>query len=486
MSLCMHCFHELKEDATICPQCHQSTQYDVPSHHLQFGTRLHERYLIGHALGEGGFGITYIGWDELLQMRVAIKEYYPNGFSNRNHQISDHVVLTRKGSELDLEAEMQRFLHEAQRLAKFSSESGIVSVRDYFRANGTAYIVMEYLDGITLMELLNKEGKIPANQLFSMLDPVLHALELVHKEGLIHRDISPDNIMVPHNRQPKLLDFGAAREVSGNHSLSVVLKPGYAPAEQYRTKGQQGPWTDIYALCATMYKCLTGITPDASLDRIYEDSLLKPSELGIDITPQQEAAILKGLSVKEGARFQSISQLRTALGLASEEAPIHTIHIQSFPQTDDMPLTVAENSVPIKPVSPSAESDVLQTVYGEASNDVSPADKVPMSEKNTPEPEATPKPDSTPSPEPVPKTKDGKVICPYCGAKHVAGTAKCKYCGTAITGAGNSKVDPVVAEGPVPAPVYKGKPGKKAVCPYCGARQNEDAVNCKYCGTAMK
>ena len=323
----MHCFHKLREEDVLCPHCHNSMEQTVPAHHLKPGTRLLDRYVIGYALGEGGFGITYIGWDETLKMRVAIKEYFPAGFSVRNHNVSDAIELTKRKEGLNFQDERDRFLREAQRLARFSGKPGVVSVYNFFEANNTAYIVMEFLDGVTLMDVLRQKKQISPDSLFRVLDPVMQALELVHGEDLIHRDISPDNIMVLRDNTLKLLDFGAAREVADGHSLSVVLKPGYAPEEQYRTKGQQGPWTDIYALCATMYKCITGITPSVSLDRIAEDDLKTPSQLGIQIDPAREAALMRGLSVRMKDRFQNVRQLRIALGLAKEEETVHTTYL---------------------------------------------------------------------------------------------------------------------------------------------------------------
>lgn len=323
---CYHCMQPA-EGTGECPHCHHGPYEQPPLHHLKPGSRLQGRYLIGKALGEGGFGITYLGRDTTLDMRIAVKEYYPNGFSNRNHQFSNEVTLTQNGGTYDFESEMQRFLNEARMLAKFSDEQGIVGVRDFFRENNTAYIVMEYLDGITMKQYLSR-GTFPAQKLFDLMAPVMASLNRIHAEGMIHRDISPDNIMMLKNGQLKLLDFGAAREVNGDKSLSVVLKPGYAPEEQYRSKGHQGPWTDVYALSATMYKCITGKTPDESLERVYEDNLLPPSKLGVEISPKQEAALMQGLCVRAKERTQSVAELMQGLQPQDREDPIHNVHIQ--------------------------------------------------------------------------------------------------------------------------------------------------------------
>ncbi|MDP4268396.1 MAG: DUF5050 domain-containing protein, partial [Bacteroidota bacterium] len=199
-----------------------------------------------------------------------------------------------------------------KRLAKFYSLPGIVSIKDFFQENGTAYLVMEYVEGETLKQHLSRVGgKVPATEIFELMKPLMNSLIDVHNTGIIHRDISPDNIIITKEGNIKLLDFGAARDFSdsGNKSLSVMLKPGYAPEEQYRSRGVQGPWTDIYALCGTMYKAITGITPDESSERLRSDELRKPSELGIEIHPRQESALMKGMAVFQENRFQSINAL---------------------------------------------------------------------------------------------------------------------------------------------------------------------------------
>lgn len=352
---CMQCMQPLQDGETACKACGYIPTVSGPAHHLKGSTILKEKYLIGNALGDGGFGITYIGRDLTLDMRIAVKEYYPNGCANRSNIISNDVTMTHGSHGIDYEKDMNRFLSEARVLARFCNEPGVVGVRDFFRENGTAYIVMEYLDGITLKDHIATYGPIPAETFFRMIDPMLQVLGDIHKQGLIHRDISPDNIMMLKNGRLKLLDFGAAREVTGDKSLSVVLKPGYAPEEQYRSKGQQGPWTDVYAMCATIYKCITGITPDEAMQRVFEDELKPPSELGIAITAEQEMVILQGLSVKSSDRIQSMDDLRNAL-VAHESEDIRSIQIH---RTDEEILPV----IPGLGEKTEHQSNTEQTVY---------------------------------------------------------------------------------------------------------------------------
>ncbi len=311
-SYCYNCMYPIEAEAAVCPHCGQAPFGDNPNHQLKPGTLLKNRYLIGNSLGQGGFGITYIGRDTLLNIRLAIKEYYPNGCAYRDNTITDDVINTASGQDFFQNGKM-KFLHEAQILARFTEEPSIVSVYDFFEENNTAYIVMEFLDGITLKRFTAMNGKIPAASLVRVMLPLICTLGKVHEQGIIHRDISPDNIMVLRDGTLKLLDFGAAREVSGDKSLSVMLKPGYAPEEQYRRKGKQGPWTDVYALCGTMYYCLTGERPEESVERMMSDSLQRPSALGALITPAQESVLLHGMAVQANERYQSMEELAAAL-----------------------------------------------------------------------------------------------------------------------------------------------------------------------------
>ena len=277
-------------------------------HCLRKGTRLIGRYIIEGVLGQGGFGITYLGIDELHEKKVAIKEFFPQGIVTRNIEYQDTVTVTFVGEKDNYEKGKERFLKEARTMAKFSKDEGIVKALDFFEINNTAYIVMEYLEGITLKQYLRENQRIAPEDLIELLVPLIESLDEIHSQGMIHRDISPDNIMVLPDGRIKLMDFGAARDYTefGEKSLSIVLKPGYAPPEQYQTHGIQGPWTDIYALCATMYKCITGENPPDAIERVMDDSLKKISAFGIPVLPQIEEAIIKGMSVAAKDRYQNV------------------------------------------------------------------------------------------------------------------------------------------------------------------------------------
>ncbi len=316
MAYCPYCMK--RQDISADGRCVRCTKpmdlnIKVPPHHLRPGTLLcRERYLVGTALGQGGFGITYIGRDRNLDVRVAIKEFYPNGYVNRTNTVSS--VVNTSATSTDAQAIFtkgrDRFLAEARALAQFSGEQGIVIVRDFFQENNTVYIVMEYLDGKTLKQLLDRGKRFSPKEIVDLMLPVMESLQVIHQAKLLHRDISPDNIMIV-NGKAKLIDFGAAREyATGNGSSSIIVKPGYAPIEQYGNKIEQGPYTDIYALCATMYKCITGVLPDIATDRVGKvDCLKRPSQLGVSISPLLENTILKGMAVHHEDRYQNMSEL---------------------------------------------------------------------------------------------------------------------------------------------------------------------------------
>lgn len=317
---CPYCMTPVSDDG-VCPNCGlTSGTYTPLPHHIPPGTVLMGRYLVGRVLGEGGFGITYIGCDLRLELKVAIKEYFPTNWVARHSDVS-LSVSNYAGAAGSYEKGKSRFLYEARTMAKMDKQPEIVSVRDFFELNNTAYIVMEYVDGTTFKELVaQRGGRIPAGELLHLIEPLFSALSAVHAAGLIHRDISPDNLMLERG-SVRLLDFGCAREsTQGDETMTITLKHGYAPIEQYQHKGQ-GPWTDVYGLSATIYYCLTGKTPPQALDRLMDDEIIMPRRLGVDLTEKQEKALLRGMGIKQHQRFRSVEELHTAL-YEGEEVPV--------------------------------------------------------------------------------------------------------------------------------------------------------------------
>ncbi len=305
--LCLGCMEEIGEGVDVCPHCgyDQNTPAKEP-YHIAPGSILHNRYVVGKVLGYGGFGITYIGYDAVLKRKVAIKEYLPGDFCTRAPGQQTVSIYTDE-KELQYNKGLESFVNEAKRLAKFSGVKGIVSIIDTFEINNTAYIVMEYLSGKNLKDIQNEKGNFTFEEARDILTNVLYALEEVHKEGIIHRDINPKNIIVTDEGEVKLIDFGAARYASTSHSksLSVIFTPGYAPEEQYRSRGEQGPWTDVYGCAATMYKMITGITPEEALERMNMDTLREPSKCGVKISPSNENALMNALNISAEDRTQS-------------------------------------------------------------------------------------------------------------------------------------------------------------------------------------
>jgi len=236
-------------------------------HTLATGTRI-DCYEVGRVLGVGGFGVTYQGYDHTLSRDVAIKEYLPSGVALRT---GDGITVVPK-SDQDQEFYsygLDRFLEEARILAKFREHS-IVRVTRFLEGNGTAYLIMDYEDGQPLNAYLKAQKSLSEDRLLSILVPLLHGLGEVHGKGYLHRDIKPGNIYLRRDGSPVLLDFGAARQSLGGPTRAVtsMVTPGYAPIEQYNTTGKQGPWTDFYGLGATLYRCVTGVSPAGAPDRI--------------------------------------------------------------------------------------------------------------------------------------------------------------------------------------------------------------------------
>lgn len=322
--ICYGCFAVLKGDENVCPFCGNRLHEDTtPIHILKPGTVLEQKYTIGKILGEGGFGITYLAWDNNMQTKIAIKEFYPANLVRRDtsSENSTQIFTVTKSCSEEFHTGLERFVKEASILAKFFNLPGIVSVKDFFYGNGTAYIVMEYIDGITLKEYLKRKGgKLSVEETFTLMRPVMESLAVIHRSKMLHRDISPDNLMVLSDYQIKLIDFGSARyyDAQSDKSMTVILKHGYAPIEQYSPNGHQGAWTDVYSLCATMYRMLTGKVPEEAINRVRADSLESLSYFVKKIPPNVEAAIHKGLSVLPDKRQQTVEELYRELYISPQ------------------------------------------------------------------------------------------------------------------------------------------------------------------------
>ena len=314
LNKCMGCMENC--ESYPCPKCGYDPNKDPrPEYALPPETILNGRYLVGKVLGQGGFGITYIGWDLAVGRKVAVKEYYPSGQVSRSPGTAALTWYTSESANFARNSGMEIFLREAQKMAKVDAIDGVVRVLDVFPNNQTAYIVMDFVEGETLKARLKRTGPMTWDQAGEMFRSAIQAMEKVHRSGLIHRDLSPDNIMLAPNGQVKILDLGAAKDLSVNSGASSmrVAKSGFSPWEQYTQSGASGPWTDVYAMAATIYFTLTGKMPPTAMDRQEKDTLdwNLPNLLAM---PSQALRTLKkamALNVKD--RTASMQELEAGL-----------------------------------------------------------------------------------------------------------------------------------------------------------------------------
>lgn len=327
--LCMGCMTEIERPGAPCPRCgFDLTTYQRPNNSLPLYEIVNGKYMIGRVLGIGGFGITYIAWDFYQGKKVCVKEYFPREIAVRNlngHTYSEQLSVSIHCSTQTYTQHLEKvqsayikglnaYIKEAENLSRYYLLPGIVSIRDFFYGNNTAYIVMEYIDGIDAKRYAKlRGGRLRPEEVFSILKDVLKALHTVHQDNIIHRDISPDNIMLTRKVKPILIDFGAARNYGNSANAPILLKHGYAPVEQYVRDAKQGPWTDVYSMCASMYYLMTGIRIPASVERRKHDTVQKLQVIGIPISEEQDLAIQKGLSIEPEQRYQSIAELYQAL-----------------------------------------------------------------------------------------------------------------------------------------------------------------------------
>lgn len=313
MARCYSCMKEYPDGYDICPNCGYDRNKEAENrYYLPPGTMLSDgRYMIGTAINAGGFGIVYKAWDNTFAKMIAVKEYYPGGIAARTPGTAQVLIYSDKRLR-EYEQGKERFLNEARKVAKFNTHPNIVDVYDFFEDNNTAYMVMEYMDGMTYKAYIRSQGgKVRQQLAVSVALAVLDALKEVHKEKIIHRDINPSNIFICKNGVVKLFDFGAARIEATE--MSTILTPHYAPPEQYSTSGKQGAYTDIYSVGATTYYALTGIKPEESTDRVQEDHLVPPHEVDPEIPVELSNTVMRAMALKEELRFQNTDQFKDAL-----------------------------------------------------------------------------------------------------------------------------------------------------------------------------
>lgn len=316
MKRCYSCFKEYDEQFSVCPHCGQP-EIKSPKAviHLAPGTILADRYILGRAVGAGGFGIVYRAWDTKLEAIVAVKEFYVNRLVTRAPGLKNLIVS--KKSQDEFEYRKERFLVEAKNMARFASHRSIPHVFEYFEENNTAYLVMELLQGEPLNEFMkNCGGKVDQDFAVYIATEVAQALKALHSAGIIHRDIAPDNIYVCSGAEIriKVMDLGAAKLAdSSDDVIDIILKPGFSPTEQYDNSKNIGPWTDIYALGATLYAMLTGIKPDESTNRKINDTIIPPHEIDPEIPENLSNAVMKAMALDRHMRFKNGDEFIAAI-----------------------------------------------------------------------------------------------------------------------------------------------------------------------------
>lgn len=328
-TMCPLCFKEKSTDRPDefrrCSYCGFEEEERKTNTFLPYRTLLNNQYLVGKELGAGGFGITYLALDAALLCPVAIKEFFPRDLVSREAGSSTLVPNTGEAGEYYAYG-LERFLYEARIMARFNHPN-IVRVRNFFSANNTGYIVMDYYQGLQLEQHMEKRGgRLEEKEALDIILPILDGLERIHQRDFLHRDIKPQNIIITSGNVPILLDFGAARYMTSQktRSLSVVLTPGFAPFEQYQTHGNQGAWTDIYSLCASIYFMLTGLIPLVAPERMAKDALVSLDKIAPNVSEPVRQAVMQGLAIKVEDRLKSVNQLREILESPDPRAEIET------------------------------------------------------------------------------------------------------------------------------------------------------------------
>ena len=322
--ICPNCHSENDQQATVCRFCGSIIFHpELPMGYVL--THGKDSYSIGNVLGAGGFGITYMALDETTKKKVAIKEFFPQQLQPTRHD--DCTITIIPNYKNTFENGKKSFISEATMVMAFSDLEHIVKVYKFFEKNNTAYIVMEFVEGRSLKEIMSGNHRFNINELMDSFLPLLKDIGVMHEAGVIHRDIAPDNIIKQTNGSFKLIDFGCARAMENGKSMTVQVKPGFSPIEQLNTHGQGKP-TDIYAICATLYYCLSGKLPVRSTERSHvikidhnPDPLISIFHLVPNIPEQIGTAIMWGLSLTSENRPQTIEEFLEAAGYGISPPP---------------------------------------------------------------------------------------------------------------------------------------------------------------------
>ncbi len=357
--LCPGCMGRWEDTENPCPRCGFSWErVSGEGRELPPFTILAGRYLLGRKVGAGGFGITYIAMDLEREETVAVKEFFPVGLAERK---GDNVEALPGEEGKDFRSALRSFQKEAELLSRFSEVEGIVRYRDTVQENQTAYLVMDYVEGINLKQQMRQmEKPFSQAEALRLMVPILLAVDTMHRGGVLHRDISPENLIRKPDGTLTLIDFGAAREyaVDEEENLTVILKRGYAPDEQYHYGSRQGPWTDLYACCAVLYQMVSGIRPQDASDRRKKDELLPLDAVeGVEVTEAFARAIEKGMTIYATERYSSIELLLADLAperMPQVSAPAPAPEPPEAPEESHRPESPEESHQPEAPESPEA------------------------------------------------------------------------------------------------------------------------------------
>ena len=332
-------------------------------HLLSPGHLLYSRYSIQQTLGQGGFGITYLAYDQKLEQEVCIKELFISGNSTRG---ANMTVQSQGNSSFSFPEFVDRFIQEARQLARFQHPN-IVRVIDIFQENNTAYTVMEFVNGETLKQRVQRTGALEEKEAMQLINQLLDAVEAVHAKGMLHRDIKPENILISPEGRVVLIDFGSAREFAEGKTThqTAMITPGYAPPEQYSERAKRGPFTDIYALGATLYFLLTGEKPIASTDRSFEE-LPAPHQVNPKVSSQVSSAVLLAMEMKPENRFQDIAEMKGAMNSLLSASPKKTTTSKKIlkpAKLEDQPLVNPTTKEPLSTPSLPKPKNRLALVF---------------------------------------------------------------------------------------------------------------------------
>lgn len=363
---CPNCFMPVG-GALVCPHCGHDRSKEKPyTGILPAFTLLNNRYLLGRVLGKGGFGITYIAKDIICNQICAIKEYMPSEYSTRSGGTMNIVPFSDDKAKFVFSHGREKFMVEAKTLLKLRDDPIVVDILDYFTQNNTAYLVMEYLDGQDLRKRARASGgKLDPDFAKTVFVTVASSLMEIHKRDILHRDLSPENIIVTSNGNIKLIDFGAARNfvMAQNKGMSILLKPGFAPPEQYNAKGVQGPWSDVYALCATFYTLVSGKPLVDALFRYRGEPQPSLQALGCPVSQRTSAVIERGMELDYKKRYPDFKTLLDDIDIAVTTRPATGVRTPAPPQTAAgvRPSTPPQTAAGIRPSAPPQTAAGIRT-----------------------------------------------------------------------------------------------------------------------------